>query len=144
MPFKPGDPRPTNAGRKKGSPNHTTLAIRERIQAEGDPLGLLLAIVRGDGIPGIVDGAPGIINPDLKSRISAAKVLLHKVAPDMKAIEVTREEDTRAVEELTESELIAILTQHKAKSAPLGELVDEPLALEEGAGGLPPDSHLNR
>lgn len=37
--FKPGDPRPAGAGRKKGTPNHTTVVLKEAIMRAFDAKG---------------------------------------------------------------------------------------------------------
>jgi hypothetical protein len=43
--FKSGEPRPANAGRKKGTPNKTTAAAKEIISAAFDELGGLERLV---------------------------------------------------------------------------------------------------
>jgi|AACY02.3.fsa_nt_gi hypothetical protein len=64
-------------GRKKGTPNKATAAVRERIEAEADPIGFMTRIVNGEEIDGE--------RPTLDQRAHAARWLGAKVAPDAKA-----------------------------------------------------------
>ena len=60
---------------------HATL--RERIQAEADPIGFLTRVVKGEEIGGEV--------PNLAMRADIALKLTGKILPDMKALELSGE-----------------------------------------------------
>ncbi|MEE2527117.1 hypothetical protein V0U79_12125 [Hyphobacterium sp. HN65] len=63
-------------GRKKGTPNRTTAATRERIASEADPIGFMIQIMKGEP----VDGE----RPSLDQRAHAARWLGAKLIPDAK------------------------------------------------------------
>jgi hypothetical protein len=49
MPFKTGEPRPANSGRKKGTRNKRTVLAQDLVEAVGiDPLEFLLRVAKGD------------------------------------------------------------------------------------------------
>jgi hypothetical protein len=49
MGFKPGDPRPENAGRKKGTPNKRTQQLHEIAKdLDADPFMFLVHVLKGD------------------------------------------------------------------------------------------------
>ena len=85
--------RKKTGGRRPGSSNKVTLAMRERIESEADPIGFLSAIVAGEKIKAAAmkdSGAePVEVIPTLDQRISAANTLARKVAPDAKDGPVT-------------------------------------------------------
>ena len=81
MPFEPG--RSGNpAGRKPGKPNSNTLAVRERIKSDVDPIAFLGAVMKGAPIKRADSDEE--LTPTLTDMIGAAKVLAAKVAPDAK------------------------------------------------------------
>ena len=95
-------PRPTGipktGGRKKGIPNKISVATRERIQREADPIGFLIDVANGKAIkaafPSKDDGTKtGTVQiyPTLDQRIEAAQYLGKKLMPDLKAIEMSGE-----------------------------------------------------
>lgn len=63
-------------GRKKGTPNRATAALRERIEADADPVGFITRILNGEEIDGE--------RPTLDQRAHAARWLGAKVMPDAK------------------------------------------------------------
>lgn len=72
-------------GRRKGSPNKVTVAVRQRIEKEGDPIGLLCRVAQG--LPVAVpqqDGAKRDVYPDLNQIISAARWLGDKIVAPAK------------------------------------------------------------
>lgn len=78
---KPGERR---GGRKPGVPNKATIATRERIEREGDPVGLMLDIANGKlikaaPIPGADAGVDMV--PTIDQRLSAAKWLGDRATP---------------------------------------------------------------
>jgi hypothetical protein len=80
------------SGRKPGQPNKITKDIKETIMKRGKPLELLCDVVRGKKIrvgPQAGPGEPKYVYPTLQDRVSAARVLIGKVAPDMKATELS-------------------------------------------------------
>jgi hypothetical protein len=77
------------AGRKPGIPNENTLAVKERIERDADPIGFLCKIVNGEAIEQCRDGETVIEWPNVDHRMAAANVLAKKVAPDCKAVEHT-------------------------------------------------------
>ena len=79
-------------GRTAGTPNKLTLASRERILADGDPIGFLLSVMNGEEIQAslVKDGAdPVKIVPTLDQRQSAATTLSRKLVPDAKDMAIT-------------------------------------------------------
>ena len=74
---------------RKGVPNKTNAATRERIEKEADPVGFLINIMNGQPMP-IYDKdgkEAGHQMPTAEHRVSAAKDLMKKIAPDLKAVE---------------------------------------------------------
>jgi hypothetical protein len=90
----PGRPRGLGkvpgSGRKPGTPNKLTQDVREYIMEKGQPLELLFKIARGYKIKvGDSDGNAAKIYPSLTDRAAAARALLAKCLPDMKATELS-------------------------------------------------------
>jgi hypothetical protein len=90
----PGRPkglgRVPGSGRKPGTPNKLTQDVRQYIMDKGQPLELLFKIARGHKIKvGDAEGNAAKIYPSLTDRASAARALLAKCLPDMKATEVS-------------------------------------------------------
>jgi hypothetical protein len=84
-------PAPRRPGRPKGSRNKNRVATAERIMAEGDPLGFLCRVVRGNKIrAAATDGATSRswVYPTLDQRKDAAVTLARKVMPDLRPSEV--------------------------------------------------------
>lgn len=84
------------SGRKKGTPNKRTLALKERMAELGcDPIEFMAKIVNGDMILpvvlGVYEGAPIIedMAPSYEIRVSCAKELAMYLYPKRKAIEVS-------------------------------------------------------
>ena len=71
-----------------GTPNKANLEVRNRIEADGDPVGFLIKVVKGHNVRGD--------HPSVDQRIRAAERLLAKVAPDLKAVEMTIESEVEA------------------------------------------------
>lgn len=70
-------------GRKPGVPNKATALVRERIETEADPVGLLTRIAKGEEIDGD--------KPTLDQRAHAARWLGAKVVPDAKEAPISFE-----------------------------------------------------
>lgn len=85
MPFEPGKSG-NPEGRPKNIPNRTTLAMRQRIETEADPVGFLIRVMRGDAVerPQREGDEPALLNPTLEQSLSAARILTAKLAPDAK------------------------------------------------------------
>ena len=89
---KPGSPRVAGSGRKAGTKNKITLPVKEMILKRGRPVELLCDVSRGLKIrvgPQAGPGEPEWAYPDLATRISAARTLLGKIIPDLRAQEIT-------------------------------------------------------
>lgn len=74
---------------RKGVPNKTTAATRERIENEADPIGFLARVVAGLPLP-VLDHDGNIKQydqPSAEQRINAAKMLANKLCPDVKSVE---------------------------------------------------------
>jgi hypothetical protein len=89
---KPGRPKglPKTGGRKRPAP--IPVELREYIHRRGRPLELLNAIASGRKVQAADPENPGAkksVYPTLPDRIAAARVLLAKVAPDLRATELT-------------------------------------------------------
>ena len=70
-----------------GTPNRTSVATRERIEKDADPVGLLCRIANGEEIEAspTKDGTEAQpLRPTLDQRMSAAQTLARKVQPDAK------------------------------------------------------------
>lgn len=78
-------------GRQKGTPNKVHADLRKRIEEEGDPVGFMLAVARGEieFDSRTVEGKPCKIKPNSDQRINAAKWLGDKILPSLKAMEMT-------------------------------------------------------
>jgi len=72
---------PKWGGRALGSPNKVNLEVRNRIEAEADPVGFLIKVVKGNKIKGEC--------PTLAQRVRAAEKLIGKVVPELKAVEMS-------------------------------------------------------
>jgi hypothetical protein len=78
------------SGRKSGTPNKMTKDVREYIMDKGRPLELLFKIARGYKVKvGDPEGNAKKIYPSLTDRAAAAKTLLAKCIPDIKATEIS-------------------------------------------------------
>lgn len=87
MGFKPGEKRPENAGRKKGSVNRRTLMVIEKLQLmDCDPIAVLALFAKNDW-QGLGYQDPNIIPSELRAK--CASDLAQYVAPKLKAIEHT-------------------------------------------------------
>ena len=97
-PFKRGEPRPANAGRKKGTPNKITESVTDLlngIQEQGfscDPVEFLARVVANDKE---FFGRKGDIIFGI--RLKAAVELAPYRAPKRKAVEITGGDTTSAV-----------------------------------------------
>jgi len=81
-------------GRPPGAPNKVTVATRERIENEADPIAFLGTVMRGEAIksaPAKEEGTQIAIFPTTDQRISAARVLADKLVPNAKARPITME-----------------------------------------------------
>ena len=94
----PGRPRGRGkvpgSGRKKGTCNKDRTATVERIQKLADPIGFLMRIMNGEEIEAAVEKDSTSVmkvRPTMEQRLSAAQALAKKVAPDMKAVEMSGE-----------------------------------------------------
>ena len=112
---------PKTGGRKKGTPNHTSVATRERIEMEADPIGFLCRVSRGDAIDGAV--------PTLDQRMGASKILAGKIVPDLRSVEMEHSAAQPEITNLTDTELEQIAKGSDGK----GSLTGLPLALSHRA-----------
>lgn len=83
---------PKTGGRKKGVTNRISPDIRQTILERGKPLELLCDVARVVKIrvgPQAGPGTPEFVYPTLQDRIHAAETLLRKIAPDLKATEIS-------------------------------------------------------
>ena len=83
---------PRSGGRAKGVPNRANQISREYIVRQGAPIAFLCNVVRGFSFK--VADVPGgkkteKVFPTLDQRIAAARILAAKVAPDLKAQELS-------------------------------------------------------
>jgi hypothetical protein len=80
------EPRKNLGGRPKGSPNRTTLALRERIERDADPIAFLTAVMRGEAVKRAPAAGAEVVDvlPTLDQSLSAARILAAKIAPDAK------------------------------------------------------------
>ena len=99
---------PRWGGRKAGTPNKANLEVRNRIESEGDPVGFLIKVVKGHKIRGE--------QPSVDQRIRAAERLMAKVAPDLKAVEMTVDSEVEATINHDAHEKLLKLMDSKVKS----------------------------
>lgn len=81
-------PRRKTGGRKAGTPNKVNAATRDRIEAEGDPVGLLIAIAKGDPLKAapVKDAADAVETyPTTDQRLNAARWLGERLVPPAKS-----------------------------------------------------------
>lgn len=83
-PFEPG--QSGNPDGRPPGPNKMTMAARQRIADECDPIGFLASVMRGDSQAyGGAEGEDAAHHqPTLEQRLSAARSLANKLAPDAK------------------------------------------------------------
>lgn len=81
--FEPGKSGNPN-GRTPGVPNRLTMAMRERIATECDPIGFLSSVMKGEAQPYHEAGAELQHVPTMDQRMTAARSLVGKVCPDAK------------------------------------------------------------
>lgn len=74
---------PKSGGRGKGTPNRATAELRARIEA-ADPVKVLIDVANGN-----VEALGA--TPTVDQRLSAAIHLTKKIAPDLKAVEMSGE-----------------------------------------------------
>jgi hypothetical protein len=79
---------PKWGGGQAGTPNKANIKVRNRIEAEGDPVGFLIKVVKGNKIRGQ--------HPTVDQRIRAAERLMAKVAPDLKGVEMIVDSEVEA------------------------------------------------
>lgn len=81
-PFEPG--RSGNPDGRPPGPNAITKATRARIAEEGDPIGFLASVMKGEPQPYGVGQDTGSHQPTMADRMTAARSLANKLAPDAK------------------------------------------------------------
>ena len=91
---RPGRPKgyPKTGGRKPGSKNAVPNELRNYINHKGRPLELLAAIASGRKVTAADPKDPckkTSVYPSLTDRISAARVLMNKLVPDLRASEIS-------------------------------------------------------
>lgn len=70
-------------GRPPG-PSKLTKAVRERIEAECDPVGFLSSVMKGEPQAYVEGDSEAFHTPSLEQRLSAARTLAGKLCPDAK------------------------------------------------------------
>jgi hypothetical protein len=90
----PGRPRgyPRSGGRPKGAKNRLPEEFRAYIDARGRPLELLSAIARGNKVTAADPADPTRkirVYPGLADRVAAARALMDRLLPALKAVETT-------------------------------------------------------
>lgn len=87
-----GSPKPAGSGRRKGTPNKQTISTREQILEQCDPLKLLADVALGKRwvVVDPADSSKRIWSyPSGDQRIHAVTSLARKVAPDLRAQELS-------------------------------------------------------
>lgn len=80
MPFKKGDPKPANSGRKKGAPNRATKTARQIMDAAGfNPIRRAMTLYN--------------TTDDLSIKAAMLKLLVKHAYPELKAIEISGDPD---------------------------------------------------
>ena len=89
---KPGSPKPAGSGRRKGTPNKQTIATREQILEQCDPLKILADVALGKrwAVVDPTDSSKRIWSfPSGDQRIHAVTTLAKKVSPDLRSQELS-------------------------------------------------------
>ena len=124
---------PKWGGRMPGTPNKVNIEVRNRIEMDADPVGFLIKVVKGLKIRGE--------HPSMDQRIRAAERLLAKVAPDLKAIEMSIDAEVETTIDQTAREKLFKLIEGKVNSG-IREGLKRAGMSDEQAGAVMADSHL--
>ena len=124
---------PKWGGRRAGTPNKVNLDVRSRIEAEADPVGFLIKVVKGSKIRGE--------NPSMAQRIRAAERLLAKVVPDLKAVELSIEAEIETSIDQTAREKLLKLVESKVNYGILEGLKSVGMSDEQARSAMA-DSNL--
>ena len=124
---------PKWGGRQPGTPNKVNLEVRNRIEAEADPVGFLIKIVKGAKMRGE--------HPSMDQRIRAAERLLAKVAPDLNAVEMSIDTEVETTIDPTAREKLLKLIDGKV-SYGIREGLKRSGMSDEQARSAMADSHL--
>jgi len=116
MPFKRGKSG-NPAGRRKGTPNKATTAVKARIKADVDPIGFLAQVMRGEAIKAQDADGERVMYPNLTDMIAASRILAGKLIPDAKDSPVTI-----ALPEITTADDAAKAMAAILKAAAAGEI----------------------
>jgi len=130
MAAPPGQPK--WGGRQPGTPNKVNLEVRNRIEAQADPVGFLIKIVKGAKMRGE--------HPSMDQRIRAAERLLAKVAPDLNAVEMSIDTDVETTIDPTAREKLLKLMDSKVNYGILEGLKRAGMSDEQARSAMA-DSH---
>ena len=146
----PGERR---GGRAKGVPDKMTIATRERIQREADPIDFLMRVQRGEAIEAspTKEGGETVL---VYQRMSAAQTLAGKITPDakdtpisldlpaidsmvdaVKAMGVIADSVARGRNTPSEGQSLAVMIETYRKTYESAELEARIAALEEARQG---------
>lgn len=128
-------PEKRRPGRPLGSKSKYGRDAKETIVLSGRPIEFLCQVVRGDKLKAGDPGAPGkrlMVWPTLAERMTAARILAAKVAPDLKSVELSGDPESPVVVEqfddgLARRELAKVILSALAAAGP----EDEPLSLDD-------------
>ena len=126
---KPGRPRgtPKSGGRKKGTPNRSTVQTRDRIQELADPIAFLADVMGGKRMTAageLGDKKRTWAYPTLAQRVQASETLLRKLLPDLKATELTGKDGAPLIEPTRRAELLGTMEAARLILATLREGVE--------------------
>ena len=124
---------PKWGGRMIGTPNKVNIDVRNRIEMDADPVGFLIKVVKGLKIRGE--------HPSMDQRIRAAERLLAKVAPDLKAIEMSIDTEIEPSIDQTAREKLLKLVESKVNYGILEGLKSVGMSDEQARSAIA-DSNL--
>jgi len=144
---RPGSPKTSGSGIKKGQKKTFTNDLKEEILVRGQPIKLLCDIARGVRVRVGAQAGPNkeYVYPSLEQRISASRYLADKLLPNLRSQEVTGDPDKPTEVEATpldDRELARQVALILYRAAPRPLTVASEAAASDFRGTQPPQGAL--
>lgn len=91
-----GSPKTSGSGRKKGTPNKTTIDVRARIEKLADPVGFWIKVAKGEKFTAGAPNNPLVQTdwyPTFDQIMTAQRWLLNKLVADLRSVEASTPDD---------------------------------------------------